>query len=714
MKIDFHCHTLKTKKDEPETRNVTIDLFKEKVIESGVKIIAITNHNYFDKKQYLEFSEGVKEHCQVWPGIELDVIGESGKKGHIIIVSDPNIVESFSDRMIEITKDSSSDDFEIRLNDLYEKVKDLNLIYIAHFYKKRELSKDDIEAFENILENKKRLFKEPSSLSSVTVLQTHKHRVLIGTDVSDWNIYENCDFGELKFEIKDFPSFIKLIEKDIDFIEDLVNKEFSEIVKVYGINSSKEFPFKIPIYKDVNIIFGDKGSGKSEILKSLNDYYSLEKSADPVYYTGGDKEQWYEELIGVNKDDEYIIDNIQDAQENRDEIKQIVDFVDKQPTPIKKYIEYFAGKTNKASKNKMKCLLINKRHLYDTEKYEKKYKEYKIVATFLKSYDGLEAKNLLDRIEQENLIDLLIKLESKVYNSAISEWYNQKSEYLIDDFVAKISTFVAENIGEPPSPTDTGFASFAKERLKLKYNSIKILNDLNKLNNITSKYIGDLGIKGMVYLTTKYSFINSANKQEIDHKTLKHTKGNLQSFIANLEKIPNYYMLDNLNQITQNLKQLYDEKEITVMSDFLSIERYFAINNEKYNPSKGEKSILALQHELLSKKDKNVFLIDEPDLSLGSIYINEVIVPLFKDLSNSQKILVVATHDANIAVRTRPLNSILKIMDNNNYKTYIGNMFSDKLINIENSDDTLSWKEQSIKYLEGGLEAFIERGDLYE
>ena len=41
-------------------------------------------------------------------------------------------------------------------------------------------------------------------------------------------------------------------------------------------------------------------------------------------------------------------------------------------------------------------------------------------------------------------------------------------------------------------------------------------------------------------------------------------------------------------------------------------------------------------------------------------------------------------------------------------------MFTDKLVNIENEEDILSWKEQSIKYLEGGIEAFSERGDLYE
>ena len=48
MKIDLHCHTKKAKTGDSETRNVTSELFKEKIINSNVKIIGITNHNLFD------------------------------------------------------------------------------------------------------------------------------------------------------------------------------------------------------------------------------------------------------------------------------------------------------------------------------------------------------------------------------------------------------------------------------------------------------------------------------------------------------------------------------------------------------------------------------------------------------------------------------------------------------------------------------------------
>lgn len=712
MKIDFHCHTKKTKLDESESRNVSTELFKEKILLSEVKIVAITNHNLFDIEQYNELKESVKTDCQVWPGIELDVIGKSSTIGHLILIANPNEADIFSNKMKEILEGFTPDNFSIKIDELYEKVKTLNLVYVIHCFKKKELPLSDIEEFEKNMDNPKRLFKEPSSLTSITVLQSNKHRVIVGTDVINWNEYEKYNFGEFKFELKDFSSFIKIIEKDKTFLKDLVDEELSENVTVYGKSKTKEFPFVIPIYNDVNIIFGDKGSGKSEILTSLNEYYKIEKNEEVVYYTGGDKEAWYENLIKT-KDEDYNVDNFEYLEERKDELKSIANFVDTTPTKLKKYFEYFKNTTKKASKSRMKCLSILKQHLYNPQKYEDKYKEYKKIVNFYKEYKNLNAKKILSLEEQEQLSRLLLKLTKNSYEESINEWFKQQAEYLFDDFAENIPIYVSENIGEPSPPTETGFALFAKNRLKIRKDSSNILDELKNNTNSKEIYIGDLGSKGKVFLSTNYSFINSINKEKIDAKILNKNKTDLKAFISYLEKINSLCILGEISETVTSLKQIYD-KGINSMTDFISVKKEFQIDNKSYRPSKGENSILALQHELISQKDKNIFLIDEPDLSLGSTYINDVIVPLFKDLSKSQKLLVIATHDANIAVRTRPLNSILKTTDNNCYKTYVGNMFIDSLHNIEDEDEELTWKEQSIKYLEGGQAAFSERGDLYE
>ena len=61
MKIDLHCHTIKTKKSDGINRNVDIETFSNYMKDLDIEIVAITNHNYFDLNQYNEFSESVKE-----------------------------------------------------------------------------------------------------------------------------------------------------------------------------------------------------------------------------------------------------------------------------------------------------------------------------------------------------------------------------------------------------------------------------------------------------------------------------------------------------------------------------------------------------------------------------------------------------------------------------------------------------------------------------
>ena len=119
MKIDLHCHTKKTKNEESELRNVDIEKFKEKIELSEVKFLAITNHNRFFKDNYKELKEAVKELCYVIPGIELDVEGINKSRGHIILIANPGDVDEFEERINQITKDFTPDNFIIGSHELF-------------------------------------------------------------------------------------------------------------------------------------------------------------------------------------------------------------------------------------------------------------------------------------------------------------------------------------------------------------------------------------------------------------------------------------------------------------------------------------------------------------------------------------------------------------------------------------------------------------------
>ena len=120
---------------------------------------------------------------------------------------------------------------------------------------------------------------------------------------------------------------------------------------------------------------------------------------------------------------------------------------------------------------------------------------------------------------------------------------------------------------------------------------------------------------------------------------------------------------------------------------------------------------MLLLHKELSE-EKEVYILDEPE-SLGHDYINDVIVPLLKERAKMGKKVIIATHDANIAVRTLPYCSIYRQHYNNRYSTFIGNPFSDNLVDINDPTNVLNWKEVSMRTLEGGRDAFGERGKIY-
>ena len=710
MKIDLHCHTKKTKNEESELRNVDIEKFKEKIELSEVKFLAITNHNRFFKDNYKELKEAVKELCYVIPGIELDVEGINKSRGHIILIANPGDVDEFEERINQITKDFTPDNFIIGSHELYEKFKDMDIIYIAHFLKDKQLSMEDLDDFKGIMSKPLRLLKEASNIVSIGVLQSNNHRAMIGTDVIDWNNYENYTFGNLKFEIKDYKSLIKLVDKDTQLITDLINENFDEKITVYGKSESKEYPFELPIYDDVNIIFGDKGSGKTEILNSLKDYYEM-NGDKYVRFSGGDKEEWYKKLINVDKED-YNISNVQLNNNCADKLNNLITFSDETPTSIKSYYKYFKNFSKNKKKTLMKSLLINKSHSFNDKVYKNLFNDYITTNDFIKKLKNFEYKNY-NNDEITNNINSLNILKDNIYKKYKDVWLEENSSKLLDDFIEKMNNYVSQNVGSPSMPTETGLFNFIKKRVKLKNNIQSIINILNETSNSTSEYIGKLGLKGNVYLTTKYKFINLSNKKDIDYTTLISNKGELSNIITNMEKITKDISSPKLVEYTKAIAQDCNNKDIENLNDFMSIERFFEISGNPYKPSKGELAILSLQHDLIAKKEYEIFLIDEPEANLGSTYINDEIVPLLKDLAHAKKKIVIATHDANIAIRTRPSNSILKIVDNENYQTYIGNMFTDILCNID-SNETLSWKDESIKYLEGGKNAFDERVDLYE
>lgn len=194
MKIDLHCHTKKTKTGDFETRQVTPELFARKIRDSGVDIVAITNHNVFDIDQYQLLQKAVENECTLWPGIEFDVKCKSSS-AHMLVICNPNNVLLFNDKVIEFTQNTSPDDFSANIESIVSNFEYLDVIFIPHHYKEPELSEEDIRELQNYLRDETRMFLE-STYRSVGILANFKSRVIAGSDVQNWQEYEKYPLPE--------------------------------------------------------------------------------------------------------------------------------------------------------------------------------------------------------------------------------------------------------------------------------------------------------------------------------------------------------------------------------------------------------------------------------------------------------------------------------------------------------------------------------------
>ena len=84
--VDLHIHTIPTISDS--TFEFSMDYLKEYVCKMRLDIIAITNHNLFDSKQFEEIRNELE--ITVLPGIEINFEG-----GHLLLISDANNIEDF-------------------------------------------------------------------------------------------------------------------------------------------------------------------------------------------------------------------------------------------------------------------------------------------------------------------------------------------------------------------------------------------------------------------------------------------------------------------------------------------------------------------------------------------------------------------------------------------------------------------------------------------
>ena len=546
------------------------------------------------------------------------------------------------------------------------------------------------------------------------IINSHNDLALFGSDVKDWNSYSEYILPEIKYKIDSFAKFYKLAENPALFIKNIL-----EGTTYYEINRSDNTNYPdlrkpIKIFEDINIIFGEKGAGKTIFVKNYV-YPTLKNLGKNVFFhEGKDYNTEYEEIINElnNKiaiDEEKknrIKDTIQilfDYSElnNYNGLEQIIKF--RKSALSNKNAERICKRDSKISASISTEDI--KMVLSETDRNFKKINAVEelneIVNRDFMSREKLD--NELKSLKQ----DILEEAESYIKNA----FSNKGAIHSIDS----IKESIKKQTGSDSAPTHIKFSELVEKRLsRIKYN--KVLRDLfEEIEDTKISSLGKLPQKGEVQIE---SVIKVLPETEVFSTESLFDKNGLPARRKLMKKFNHF----DISTCFSAINQYFDASEKAIdVDDFVNkvIKHSYQVflidengNRKNYIPSEGEKAILSIS-AILENNQYDFYIFDEIERGLGNRYISSYLIPKIKELRDRGKTIIISTHNANIAINTLPSQTIYSAYDviHEEPDFYVGNMYSNVLENSK--PEIMKWEKIALLHLEGSEEMFTNRRDIY-
>lgn len=707
MLIDLHCHTKAIKRGDGQKRNVDAATFVSKVSRAGVGIVAITNHNAFDLDQFNEFVCAANGAFQIWPGVELDVTsGAEGSHWHMLVVCSPSNAAVLDDIIKNLLTGSSPNNCLLKFSDVRNAFQGIDALFISHCHDKRPfVTEAELKEIFNAENGPWNYFFEPRTLITVGIMASHGWNMMLGSDIKDWAEYPNCDLPQLRLAVDSFEQFALLAKRDNTTIQTILEK-VSPVTMV--AHPHADVDVRLPIFKEVNVIFGQKGTGKSEIAKSQENL-AVAQGHTCSSYLGNQKTSQFDALLqakSVPREPSSL-----GLVDFKDSVEKICNLEEGLPIPLDGFIDWAKTEGNNEKKSRFSISRCTDLPVRNTDDYERHSRCYSDVTVFADAARNGAYHEYLSAEDEASLNLLLGKLQNRIRDKRNGEFVGRKSELLANKSLHILKMEIDRKSSTKSIPGSVGYFEFARERLALMH-AVRIVRDtFEPKEQKIYDYLGRFDDKGVVNLVTAYRLLGPSSR------TAEFTDriGELKEWKKRFDALSGSFKAGNVATCRSDFSDYVAQTGIDSVAAFIGVRRFveLASTGSPYDPSDGEKGILLLERVLNQETDW--YVLDEPEAGMSNSYIDGVIRPLVVKLGKAGKTIVIATHNANLAVRTLPYSSIYREHQNGQeYKTYIGNPFIDKLVNIDDPSDDVPWSRKSMEVLEGGEEAFFERMRIYE
>lgn len=664
IKIDLHIHTSAAFYEK--NYDFSLNKLREYVTKNKLNVIAITNHNHFDREQFLTIKKSLNNQI-VLPGVEVDL-----ENSHLLLIGDVNDVDNISDSCELLSKEIKTEKDTIS----YEKFVDIfpnykQYILIPHYKKSPAMQSTTINKFKGILK-----CGEVRSAKQFEIIKKQCDK-LVPVLFSDIRITDDLVFLPVRNTYIDISKYefttlkLALSDKNKVFINNLKEDEEFEFLPNGTTASTK-----------LNVIIGKRSSGKTYNLEQI--YESREcnniKYIRQFSLTGQSEETKFKELL--NKEQIELIDQYLMPLKNiTDKILDIDEFYDKKIddylSSLKEYAENQALQDAYSKSKLFNEILFNPIDNLDTKDI--------IMAV----------KKLLESENNYELIDKYINRNDlkKLLNVLINK---RKEEYKIFKLKKEVDTIIKytkKKLSEKSSSKriqDVDLYNIEKNRIMIK-----------KYDYICNKLKEERLVNSVDVYRFKTNLYVSAYKNTSELKKQLHLAIPLKE-VFSLYNEP-YRYVKQLQKISLEKNDIYK-----AIINF-NVE---VLNDKNLSLSGGERAEYNLLRELKDSENYDIVLLDEPEASFDNPFIKEYIIDIIKNISNKTTVFL-STHNNTLGILLKP-NKIIytKVCENGMFKVFTGN-FGDKYLKTK-ENELLESYDNILDVMEAGENAYEERREIYE
>ena len=654
-RFDLHIHTLPSPIEADFS--FSMDSLVDHVKGNKLNIIAITNHNYFDKDNY-DYVRTALPNVLVLPGIEVSV-----EKFHVLVVANPELVDTF-DELCEDVSQPDKNGIGMSNERFIELFGAGSFIVIPHYRKKPAITSSDLEKLKNcvtaleVTSDKK--WERESREQAIPVVM-----------FSDFRCAENGLQSRGKY------TYISLNDISFEALRLALNSKSK--LSITEREDHMELEPGLFASMGLNVVVGSRSSGKSFFLDKL--YESCE-SDDVVYVKQFEivqnaGEDVWEKHLG---DEETEIKTA--YYEPMSKIASAFSKLPSKDASIKELKDYVVNlveyaETSARDDEYSKCPIYSEGKLTaESNQGEKKVCEALI--TLLESNPLSE--EIYTMIGREPLATLL-RIALERYKSKLLRNICVKQANEIAKKIRGRLTLKSSRPACPESPLleiarrQAYVSRLAKLRKETKKELIVDTKPIGKFKRVTKRiqYKDATSLKKAIGATSSLGGIYQLSDE------------------AYVEKILAAEGSPDLSKAFFNMKVLL-------------------LNERNEKVSGGQKAEYLFFKALDKAASHDLILIDEPESSFDNPFLDELIASELKRISEKATVFI-ATHNNVLGVSIRPDGIVYTSFEEGEHRVYSGNVADEKLVTV--AGETVKRSDVLLRLMEAGDEAYENRKPYY-